>query len=327
MSMWPKERRGLPGPRGRHDHGGDYQAVVAAVPADSQVVPEIRNRPRPGQWDPIVVDQPAFPVEALPSAAQDYPDTICDGWATPHLVVRMASARGDAHRHRGQPRQDHALIAVHPRTGALLLAVLDGVSAVPLAHVGAQAAGRAALAALWSTLNHNDTVDWEEVVGAAARALLRHHQYGIVQGESRDDVERRLATTIVAGLVRPTPDGLLATLVRVGDSGAWLLDRGSYLPLFAAKGAGEATISGAVDPLPRMPEHVRPIEVPVPRDGVLLVATDGIGDPLGDGTGLVGQLFAEVLVTPPPLLGFAHAVDFSRDTFDDDRTLVAVWPR
>jgi hypothetical protein len=34
-----------------------------------------------------------------------------------------------------------------------------------------------------------------------------------------------------------------------------------------------------------------------------------------------------VLAEPPPILGLAHAVDFSRETFDDDRTLVAVWPR
>jgi hypothetical protein len=29
----------------------------------------------------------------------------------------------------------------------------------------------------------------------------------------------------------------------------------------------------------------------------------------------------------PSLIEFAHMVDFSRETFDDDRTLVAVWPR
>ena len=27
------------------------------------------------------------------------------------------------------------------------------------------------------------------------------------------------------------------------------------------------------------------------------------------------------------LIEFAHAVDFSREAFDDDRTLVAMWPR
>jgi hypothetical protein len=43
----------------------------------------------------------------------------------------------------------------------------------------------------------------------------------------------------------------------------------------------------------------------------------------------VGNLFRDVLTRscPPSLIEFAHAVDFSRETFDDDRTLVAVWPR
>jgi hypothetical protein len=41
---------------------------------------------------------------------------------------------------------------------------------------------------------------------------------------------------------------------------------------------------------------------------------------------MVGQLFAEHLHIPPPALAFAHLLDFSRETFDDDRTLVAVWP-
>jgi hypothetical protein len=59
---------------------------------------------------------------------------------------------------------------------------------------------------------------------------------------------------------------------------------------------------------------------------VLLVGTDGFGDPLGAGDGAVGALFAGALRVPPPPLGLAHLLDFSRETFDDDRTLVAVWP-
>ena len=53
----------------------------------------------------------------------------------------------------------------------------------------------------------------------------------------------------------------------------------------------------------------------------------GLG-PLGTGHGGVGNLFRDVLTGPcvPSLIEFARAVDSSRETFDDDRTLVAVWP-
>jgi len=65
------------------------------------------------------------------------------------------------------------------------------------------------------------------------------------------------------------------------------------------------------------------------RGQVLLLGTDGIGDPLGSGYGGVGNLFRELFAgpEPPSIIEFAHAVDFSRETFDDDRTLVAVMPR
>jgi hypothetical protein len=36
-------------------------------------------------------------------------------------------------------------------------------------------------------------------------------------------------------------------------------------------------------------------------------------------------MFAEYLATPPPPRALAHLLDFSRETFDDDRTLFALW--
>jgi len=39
------------------------------------------------------------------------------------------------------------------------------------------------------------------------------------------------------------------------------------------------------------------------------------------------MLLADCLRTPPPPRAFAHVLDFSRETFDDDRTLVSIWPR
>jgi hypothetical protein len=78
---------------------------------------------------------------------------------------------------------------------------------------------------------------------------------------------------------------------------------------------------------PTDPAPVTPIESGLRQDSVLLIGTDGFGDPLGDGDGKVRQLFAGHLASPPAARGLAHLLDFSRETFDDDRTLVALWPR
>jgi serine/threonine protein phosphatase PrpC len=116
--------------------------------------------------------------------------------------------------------------------------------------------------------------------------------------------------------------------VQIGDSGAWVLHDGHYYPLLEQKNDPDAQIiSSAVSPLPRLPARITPTEYRITPGAVLLLGTDGFGDPLGDGDGQVGRLFAKHLSTPPPARGLAHLLDFSRDTFDDDRTLLAIWPQ
>lgn len=86
--------------------------------------------------------------------------------------------------------------------------------------------------------------------------------------------------------------------------------------------------SSVVRGLPRVPEEITFERVEVPVGDVLLMGTDGFADPLGKGTGELGRLFRTIFSEgAPPLLQFAHAMDFSRMTFDDDRTLVAIWPK
>jgi hypothetical protein len=141
-------------------------------------------------------------------------------------------------------------------------------------------------------------------------------------------VEGLLATTLVAGCIQPDPRGAAAAIVQIGDSGAWILRGNRYYSVLERKSDPNAqVISSAVSPLPRIPEHLTPIEFLLPPDAVLLIGTDGFGDPLGDGEGKIGQLFAEHLRTPLPARGLAHLLDFSRDTFDDDRALIAIWPK
>ncbi|WP_437045054.1 protein phosphatase 2C domain-containing protein [Streptomyces sp. enrichment culture] len=286
-----------------------------------------------GPWRRIVVGTPAAWLEPKPPPADPYrPDTLFDGWSTPHLTVRLASVRGDAHRSGSQPRQDDVTVAWHEPTGAIAFAVADGVSSAPRSHVGAALACRTAVNDLLVQLGEDrPEPDWSRVLQAAAYQLLMRVAHGREPGEQdRTEAIRTLATTLVTGTVTPTGDGgMRVTLVRAGDSSAWCLRDGEFTPLLREEDSGADDISStAVIALPRLSARSRPLTCTLPPDGVLLVGTDGFGVPLGDGTGLVGELFARGLTVPPqrPQV-LAHLLDFSRETFDDDRTLLAVWPR
>jgi hypothetical protein len=138
--------------------------------------------------------------------------------------------------------------------------------------------------------------------------------------------EQLFGTTLIVGYVTPGPDAAIGAMATVGDSGAWILHGDRYEAVLAEKNDPQAVfVSSAVSPLPRIPEKLTPVGFRLPPGAALLVGTDGFGDPLGGGEGQVGRVFAEKLRNPPASRAFAHLLDFSRRTFDDDRTLLAVW--
>jgi protein phosphatase 2C-like protein len=219
-------------------------------------------------------------------------------------------------------RQDAVEARAHPRTGAVVFAVADGVASAPFADVGAHLACELAVMWLLEELDRDpDGPDCAEILDEVAAAMCER------LGGHPSELAATFGTTLVAGAVMPGPDRPYATVVQVGDSAAWLLRHGRFAPLVATKAARLSTVViSSVPALPDRSDWAGPVGFDLPPDGVLLVGTDGFGDPLGDGTGLVGQLFADVLDEVPPPLALAHALDFSRETFDDDRTLVAIWP-
>ncbi|PBC98911.1 serine/threonine protein phosphatase PrpC [Streptomyces sp. Ag82_O1-15] len=280
----------------------------------------------------VVLGKPAAHVEPKPPPGDPYrPDTLFDGWSTPELTVRLASVRGDQHRFDGRPRQDDVVVAWHEPSATVVFAVADGVSAAAQSHVGAALVCRTAVNDLLVQLGEDRPgPDWTRVLQAARYQLLMR----VARGREPDEgdlaeANRTLATTLVAGTVAPAEGGgMHVTLARAGDSSAWCLQQGRFNPLLSDKNSGPGEItSNAVVALPRLSTRSRPLSYTLPADGVLLVGTDGFGDPLGDGSGMVGELFAELAVRPPEPRGLAHLLDFSRETFDDDRTLLAVWPR
>ncbi|AUG79445.1 hypothetical protein CFP65_4719 [Kitasatospora sp. MMS16-BH015] len=275
--------------------------------------------------------EPAFESRPPGPHAFEHPDSSCDGWSTDRFALRLASVRGSAHRYYGRPRQDAARAAAHPATGSLVFAVADGVSSAAEAEHGATEACRAAVERLLHLLDLGPgPLDLASVVGHAAERLRELAGWRLQTADpSPAEVAGLYATTLVAGAVRPAGQETQVELCRVGDSGAWLLDRtsGGYLPLFAAKNPPEAVVvSQAVSPLPRVPDRLEELTTRLAAPDLLLIGTDGFGDPLGDGDGQVGVHFARALTAPPPPLWFGHLLDFSRETFDDDRTLLAVWP-
>ncbi|MFE9451255.1 protein phosphatase 2C domain-containing protein [Streptomyces sp. NPDC006739] len=323
--------------------GGPTARPPAPAPAPAPA-PERQSAPRhagaPGtvaaEWRPIHLGTAAPEFDTKPPArVLSYrPDTVCDGWSTPALDVRLASVRGYAHRAEGRPREDDVAAAWEETTGAVVFAVADGVSDAGQPHIGSQLACRSAIDELLRQVRAGDgfVTDWPTLLGTvhwqlraqAARLLKRRDG----QDASVEETADLLATTLVAGAATPTRDGVRVALVSVGDSGAWAIKYQELYPLKGGKTLGaDGLVSSAVQPLPYVPADIEPFHFHLDPASVLLLGTDGFGDPVGDGRGMVARLFAEELGGPPPPLAFAYLLDFYRETFDDDRSLIALWPR
>lgn len=285
--------------------------------------------------EPIVVGKPTERFEPREVTAEfrrtPYrPDTVLDGWSTGEFCVRGGSVRGYHHRYYGEPRQDDFVIATRAGGRQIVAAVADGVSEAKQSHIGATTAVRYASQWLDRSLGEpTEATDWKSMIQNTAWALVE--QARAIDPECTDAAaaEKMLATTLVCAVVEAQDDGkFVAHIVNVGDSGAWQLTGSGYVRLGGGKAEADGGIAGSsVSGLPRIPREVQAVRVVLAEEEVLLLGTDGFGDPLGTGEGQVGHLFAEVLRRPeaPVLTEFGHALDFSRETFDDDRTLVAIW--
>ena len=97
---------------------------------------------------------------------------------------------------------------------------------------------------------------------------------------------QELATTLVCAVIEPAGPGVLrAHIVAVGDSSAWVLTGGEFIEVLGGKTTLDGGLaSSAVTALPRQPEHLAPTVFDFLDNAVLLIGTDGIGDPLGNGT-------------------------------------------
>jgi serine/threonine protein phosphatase PrpC len=268
---------------------------------------------------PLTVGEPAPSIEPRLAAGEPYrPDTIADGGSAFGLTVRAASVRGLQKRFLGGPRQDDMCLAVHEATGTLIAAVADGVSAAPRSDLGAALAVRYATAAVARHLDAG-TIDWTNVFEQAAWALLSE------EGRLREDAGSLATTLLVAAISAGDLEAVAVQVAAVGDSPAFRLRGRSYDLVVGARPQDDELIGGGVLALPRDAGTPEVGDCTLGPGEALLLCTDGVALPLAGGEGELGRTLARELGTPPDVVDFARLLDFSRSTYDDDRTLIAVW--
>ncbi|MCD2193610.1 protein phosphatase 2C domain-containing protein [Actinomycetospora endophytica] len=270
------------------------------------------------------------------------PDTTVDGYTVagpdgrPSVELRAAGVRGLAHRYYGTVRQDSAAVRVSVDQRWLVAVVADGVSAGEHSHVAADTAATAAATELAGLLGGTapEAIDWPALflrladqVAHATRVHLAGH--GIHTDGELTDLAAQAATTVLIAVLAlaSDPDGTRELhLIGLGDTSAWTLDDSGWSCHYGAK-THQLYASSATAALPILPpEPPRPARTQLGRGQVLALVTDGIGDPLGDGTGEVGAFLAARWQAPPTPLEFAAQVDFARRSYDDDRTAIVLWP-
>jgi Protein phosphatase 2C len=258
------------------------------------------------------------------------------GCGTPTAVRSSNCVRGRAHRFNAEVRQDAYAYRCDGRF--VVAAVADGVSSGGLSHLAADTVSRYGcdlIAGMLAT-RPPEALEWDQILETLADTVLDVGRCVLRPGRpdadhlTLDAIAEHLSTTALFAVLDMQPvDGRRAVhLLALGDSSAWILRSGDgWVPQQAVKNADAVIASSATEALPHLPPHPV-VAVPSwlgPNDTLVLVS-DGVGDPLGDGTGTVGTFLAQQWQRPPHPLEFAAHVDFARKSFDDDRTALALWP-
>jgi serine/threonine protein phosphatase PrpC len=201
----------------------------------------------------------------------------------------------------------------------------------------AETASRAAAKLAAIAYGSDEGVDWDLISRQVSMAIAREAEFRrLVPVQTDEDtidehlkrVREATATTLIVAVISRNASadgsfpGCIANLA--GDSAGYLLAQGGITPAVGGKDTTAEITSTAVRPLPgsSTPE-VHPFSMGEAQGFVLV--SDGVSDPLGDGSGDVGQTLGDAWSTPPRIDTFLNDLNFFRRTFDDDRTAVGVW--
>ncbi|HTJ69514.1 MAG TPA: protein phosphatase 2C domain-containing protein [Actinospica sp.] len=273
----------------------------------------------------------------LPAMAESVPDTVVDGGTVGGLVARAVSIRGEDHRTFKVVRQDSVALWTMERKqstsvgGPILLAtVADGVGSCAHSHVGSAAACRLARQHVTTRLKALLATEPTTALTNACRATTSDIAAGLrVVAAERGEAPEQFSTTLVAALVVPGTDEhpARAVVFSVGDSTAAVLRDGVWLSCLASEPKPESSeiMSTRTDALPAHADRVEATVVTLERGDVLLLCTDGLGNPMVNGS--VRDQLAEWWGAGrvPSLPEFHWQLSFRAQSYSDDRSAVCVW--
>jgi serine/threonine protein phosphatase PrpC len=265
-------------------------------------------------------------------------DTALDFFSLTPFEIRAASTRGFSHRYSGAPRQDS--YAIHSSEDWLVCAVADGVSQGRFSHIAAEVAARASVRLLTRTIGKPwaDPVanfDGEDFVRRLNETIVRearHRQIfkvpeGATEEELTSQVRRQMASTLIVCAVSRVLHDRKAEVILLnvaGDCSGFMLDKKGFNKIGGGKQIDAPIHDTSVRPLPG---NVKITETFTELDGgcAIVLVSDGIGDPFGEGDSSAAKYSAGFLQTPPRPADLFELINFKQRSFDDDRTMVGIW--
>lgn len=260
-----------------------------------------------------------LPVLLAGGADSRAPGVALDGGMLAHTTVRAVSIRGRRHRYRGEPLQDAYAVRLSADGRWVIAAVADGLGSTLHAEHAAAVAVRAATN-LSLTPDRGWHAAFATVAGEVMRATARLGGQPI--GKHSAGASDPPATTLTIGVIPADGRRGIAACAAIGDSPALWLHDGTWTEIFPPEGQRPGNVTSA---LPDDLGELRERQIDWGPGDVLVLCSDGFGTAMGGGGSVLAQQLVTSWSSPPTLRSFLRDVDFHLSTYDDDRTVLALW--
>jgi serine/threonine protein phosphatase PrpC len=317
----------------------------------------VTNKPEKIIKGRYVIGNPAGTFDETPRLARQpgkishRSDWIADISRVGDVLVMGASLRGAMHYGLSTIRQDSFAIGTtesedenNPKW--IISVISDGVSSATQSHTFADYMVRQTVIAVGDELNTCNPkslrdIDWSKIacqlvdISAefcrnAAKRTVSEDKTAEVSKASPRDFAKKWATTLEFSVTQANCGDIhdkreFVHVTVAGDGAAYVLNKKQgWQTVKTGKSQTGAIASNAVLSLPLEPKEFIVNHGHLEKTDCLILATDGLGDFIGDGNTPLGDFFKRKLPICESLVAFLQIVDVSLYQADDDRTIIMI---